>query len=87
MFLLYPHLETISVPWYTLLVYMKPSGETAYFAALAESLHSLNTVVARKQRYTNSKDQVFTFVRNPAGKLSYVIREEVRPAGSSSWMR
>jgi len=86
MFALYHHLETISVPWYTLLVYMKPSGETTYFAPLVEALPSLNAVVARKQSYTTSKDQVFTFVRNPAGALSYVLREEVRLAGSSSWM-
>ncbi|KIM36227.1 hypothetical protein M413DRAFT_449282 [Hebeloma cylindrosporum] len=82
---LYPHLETISVPWYTLLVHMEPSGERDYFAPLVGSLPSLNTVVARKPRYTNFKDQVFTFVRNPAGELSKVVREQVRLAGSFSW--
>jgi hypothetical protein len=83
MFGLYPRLETISVPWYTLLIYMEPSGEKEYFAPLAESLPSLNTVVAHKPRYTNFKDQVFTFVRNPSGELSQVMREEVRLAGSA----
>ena len=78
---IYPHLKTISVPWYTLLVYMEPSGEKKYFTPLAESLPSLNTVVARKPRYTNFKDQVFTFVRNPMGELRKVIREEVRLGG------
>ena len=62
---------------------MEQSGEEKYFASLVESIPSLNTVVARKPRYTNLKDQVFTFVRNPAGELSKVIREEVRLAGSA----
>jgi hypothetical protein len=62
---------------------MEQSGEKIYFAPLVESIPSLSTVVARKPRYTNFKDQVFTFVRNPTGELSKVIREEVRLAGSA----
>ena len=80
---MYPHLETISVPWYTLLVYMEPSEEKKYFAPLAESFPSLKTVVARKPRYSNLKDQVFTFVRTPLGELSRVVCEETRISASA----